>query len=182
VPCRSERTKTGAEHRLKYGPERNGEAVRERHALFRFADVDLRGRRRRSRKPGLAPLSPTEPPMRIVSITSLFTCLSLALGAGASLSPRVAALGWLLGTALSLAAGLSSGARASTSAEAATGGAVAGGVPILIGCGLATLLGPVAVTGLVASVSVGVLAGVIGGLASRALVRRFSFSHSQRVA
>jgi hypothetical protein len=105
--------------------------------------------------------------MHLFKITSLFTGLSLLLGLGSSLSPHIAALGWLLGTLLSLVAGSVYGLRADSPRASCQGGAIAGGVPILIGCGLAAAFGPVAFAGLLGAIAVGVVAGVTGAHVTR---------------
>src|SRR5688572_10390451 len=98
--------------------------------------------------------------MRLFKYTALFTFFSLALGVGSALSPDIAALGWLLGTLLSAAGGAVYGARAAARGEAARGGAIVGGIPILIGCGLAAVVGPVLPAQLIVAVVVGVIAGI----------------------
>src|SRR5688572_11094277 len=102
--------------------------------------------------------------MRLIKWTAVFTVASLAQGYGASQSTQIASLGWLIGTLLSLGAGGAYGAGAGSRSQAIGGGAVAGGVPILIGCGVAWVVGPVPFLGLVAAVMVGTGAGALSGL------------------
>jgi hypothetical protein len=110
--------------------------------------------------------------MRFLKIAIVFTLLSLALGVGSGLSPRVAALGWVLGTLISLCAGAAFGLRAPSRGSAVWGGALAGGAPILIGCGVGVLVGPVPVSGLLAGVVVGLVAGGLAGIVARTIFFR----------
>lgn len=118
--------------------------------------------------------------MRIAKTATIFTLLSLGLGAGTILSPRVAALGWLIGTLLSLVGGLAYGVGAESRGEAARGGGIVGGVPIFIGCGLAAVFGPVPLMGVVMAVVVGTIAGALGAILGRTVSNRSAFAGGSR--
>jgi hypothetical protein len=78
----------------------------------------------------------------VVKWTGVGTAVSLGLGVASNLSPTVAALGWLLGTSISIVFGGLAGRCETGVASAAGAGAVAGGVPILLGTAVGAAMEP----------------------------------------
>ena len=104
--------------------------------------------------------------MRLLTCTAGFTLLSLLLGVGgvgAAASPQIASLSCLFGTMLSLIAGAFAAITAPTQRAASAAGSVAGAVPVLVGCGVATVFGPIAAGALVQTVMLGFIVGAAGG-------------------
>jgi hypothetical protein len=109
---------------------------------------------------------------KFLKLFVFFTLASILLGIASAISPSVASVGWLVGTAISTLGGLFYGRQAETRGQAAFGGAIIGGGSIAIGCALAFFIRAMPIEGVFGASVVGVLSGCVASILMRFYVRR----------